>query len=178
MNAKKQVSDTTTSNTAADAPANAEDVATAADLIPATGIPPGKEITSRFIDPFATPKMQQKLQSIQGDVSSFSGCDVPDALKLANEGAMLLGTYQRLQNSTGRVRQRLVQINKRLNVYRGSFVQAQRAAAPGSAVAKGLAGLAGLRNTELTAQKAKRTKKKNKAKKKAKTASTSTTTSS
>ena len=145
--------------------ATVEDVAIAAALIPANSRTRDKPLTSKWVSLFVTPGMQAKLLGLSPQLAAYGGCEVENGIKLANEGAVLIAAHERLENSKGRTRQRVVEINKRLQNLVTSLGRAYRAAPPGSDVAKGLAGLAGLRAAELATTKAKKTKKKRKAKK-------------
>ncbi len=149
---------TTTNKPSADA-ATAEDATLAGTLIPSTRKAPGnKKLTTKYVDVFSTPILQTKLRGLESHLTAFKGCDVTAGLRLATEGAILAAALDRFDNSVGRVRQRLGEINKRLATFQSSLNSAAKNATPGSAVAKGLAGLAGLRKSEIAASKAKRTK--------------------
>lgn len=150
-------------------PATADDVTLAATLIPSGRKDRRWTVSSTLIDTFANPKMQDKLGSIASALKAL-GIDVDYIVQAANEAAMALGAMQRLDESAGRVQQRLTELNKRLLGVQTQLLSARRTARSGTPIAAALSGLASLRQKQVTQAKRVRTKAK-KAKSKASQAS-------
>ena len=144
---------------------------TAADLAAASAQPPSVRktpmttLSTKLVNTYATPALQQGLLALQSPLANFSGCsDVKTTLALATEGEALAGSFARLQDAANRVGQRVVEINAELKALDTALSRAQSAAPQGSVVQKGLKTLSALRKTGLVASKGKRTKNKNKKK--------------
>lgn len=106
---------------------------------------------------------QKTLESLSGDLAAFQGCKVDEALELVKEGALLNRVADRLENSTARVRQRIVEINRRLAKFAMALAHAQ--AATGSATSSGLKELVGRRAISRGTPKMAKAKKRNARKK-------------
>jgi hypothetical protein len=157
---------------------SASDLATAADLaaanaqIPSTRKTAIQDVSPTLVNTYATPALQTGLEALQSSLSAFAGCaDVKTTLALATEGQALLGSFQRLQDAANRLGQRVVAINQELKTLDTALSRAQRTAATGSPVQKGLKSLNKLRQGALSRTKAKRTKTKNQKTKAAKASS-------
>jgi hypothetical protein len=143
-------------------PATPADVAMAEGLIPSTNQPIGAPLGNTAVTALSNPKLQTKILGVAPQLAVFDGCDDLQAIfDAANEAQQLLGVYERLINSAGRVRQRYVQLGGRVTVGQTALVNAKDSAAPTSAVAKTLSGLAGLRAAEVSKAKGKGTITKN-----------------
>jgi hypothetical protein len=140
-------------------PATDADAALAATLISATGKPIGKPLSSTAVAALSNEALQRKILSIAPLLVPFAGCeDVQGILDNANEAEDLAGVYDRLINSAGRVRQRCVQLGKRVLLGQTDLLRAKKASSPTGPIAKALAGLAGLRKSEVTKTKGAKTK--------------------
>lgn len=109
--------------------------------------------------------MQASLRSIHKELSIL-GINVDDLIQAADEGASALGALGRLDESTGRVHQRVTELNKRLLNGQTLLLKAKKTSASGTALATSLRGLAGLRQKQVAQTKRTKTKTKT-AKKKA-----------
>jgi hypothetical protein len=137
-------------------PATPADATLAAGFITSTGKPLGAPLSSTATVTLANPALQAKVLAVGPQLSVFAGCDDLQGLfDTANEAEGLLGAYDRLINSAGRVRQRYVQLNQRLIQGQSALLMAKKNATPSGPVAKALAGLAGLRKGETAKVKAK-----------------------
>jgi hypothetical protein len=109
--------------------------------------------------------MQSSLEAVANELGVL-GIDVQDIVGTAAEANTLFQSLQRLDESAGRVHQRVTELNKRLLNGQNALLDARKTAAPGTSLAKALRGLAGLRQKQVTQAKRVRTTSK-KAKKKA-----------
>lgn len=148
------------------------EVATAADSAAASAQPPSVRktpmtaLSTKLVNTYATPALQEGLLALQSPLANFSGCgDVKTTLSLATEGEALAGSFARLQDAANRVGQRVVEINAELKALDTALSRAQTAAPQGSVVQKGLKTLSALRKTGIVAAKRKRTKNTNQKKK-------------
>jgi hypothetical protein len=88
------------------------------------------------------------------------GIHVDEILQAADEGATALGALGRLDESTGRVHQRVTELNKRLLNGQTQLLKAKKTSSSGTTLANALRGLAGLRQKQVTQSKRVRTKTK------------------
>jgi len=140
-------------------PATAADVAVAATLIPSARQKKGWTVDPRVVEPFSNLLMQSKLRSVSHELAII-GIDVDQLLKWADEAAPLLATLARLNESTGRVQQRLVELNKRIKAGRTRLIRAHKAADSSTPLAQALQGLVGLRANQMVQVKRTRTQSK------------------
>ena len=143
--------------TAPTPPATAADAARAAKLVPSVRKQRGWVATATLGETFANAGMQQNLRTAQQEFTAL-GIDVEGPLAVANEALELLGSLTRLDESAGRVHQRVVELNKRLTTFQTTLLQARGTAAPGTPIANATRGLAGLRGKQVAQIKKLRNK--------------------
>jgi hypothetical protein len=141
------------------APATVADVALAATLITSARAKKGWVADPRLVETFSNPLMQGKLRGASKELAVV-GIDVEQLLECADEGAPLLAALLRLNESTGRVQQRLVELNKRIKSGQTRLIHAHQAAAPSTTLAQALQGLVGLRANQVIQAKRSRTRTK------------------
>lgn len=152
------------------------DVATAADVNAAAKLDPSplspvRRVTTTFVDLLASPELQARLTRIAGELKSFRsfrGQNVDAALALVNEGKRLTAIADRLENSVGRVHQRIVQINAQVSAFQTALAGCEAEAAEDSGVAKALGPLVLARAVARGVAKGQKTRKRNQRAKKPK----------